>query len=373
VYDSTQQAVNAPNTGGLGFDVGGQISTSKSFRDSALSLSYRGEYRDYAPSFGGSGSNQNLNFIYTKRMGVRWTLSYHAIAGITSYGTTNYNFNGDTALNNPFSLTTRYVSSGITLAYRQTARLTYTVSGDFFLNRYTFPGATGVTGGIFSASARYMLTPRTSVAATYSHDQIWYQLGAGTSQIDGAFISGTHRFGKTWDVEVSGGASHVHTQGVFRQPLQIVVDGQRIIVIALVPYNTDKVVPTISGSVSKRFGEFTLRGLVTRGVNPGNGSYLTSSSTRIFGYLSRNFGRVSTLSVAGGYTTLESVAKTVNQSYSQDTFTIHYSRVLFPHISTNVSYNYYRYGSLLGFSGRSDNRLIFGVAFSTKSVPVTLF
>jgi hypothetical protein len=373
VFDTTQQAVNAPNTGGAGFDVGGAISSSKTFRDSALSLSYRGEYRDYGPSFGGTGTNQSLNFAYTKRMGLRWTLLFHTNAGITSYGTTNYSFNGDTALNNPFSLSTRYLASGVTLAYRQTQRLTYTISGDFFLNRYTYPGATGATGGIFSGSARYMLTPRTSLAATYSHDQIWYQLGAGTSQIDGAFISGTHRFGRDWDVELSGGASHVHTEGLFRQPAQLVVDGQTITVIELIPYNTTKVVPTVRGAITKRIGQYTLRGAASRGVNPGNGTYLTSSSTMISGYVSRNFGRLSTLTVAGGYTTLESIAKTITQGYSQDTFTVHYSRVLFPHISTNVNYSYYRYGSLLGFSGRSDNRFTFGVAFSTKSVPMTLF
>jgi hypothetical protein len=374
IYDSTQQAVNTPNGGGAGFDLGGALSASKTFRGASLSLTYRGEYRDYAPSFGGRGSNQNLNFLYAKRLGVRWTISLNTNAGITSYGTANYSFNSsDAALNNPFSLSTRFLSSGVTIAYRQTQRLTYTASGDFFLNRYTFSGATGATGGIFSGSASYELTPRTSLGATYSHDQIWYQLGAGNSQIDGAFLSATHKFGQTWVADVSAGASHVHTEGIFRQPISLVVNGQTISAIELIPYNTTEIVPTVRGSLSKRIGQFSLRGTVSRGVNPGNGSYLTSSSTMIAGYASRNFGRVSTLTLAGGYTTLQSVAKTITQGYSQDNLTVHYSRILFPHISTNLNYSYLRYGSLLGFAGRSDNRFTFGLAFSTKSVPLTLF
>jgi hypothetical protein len=208
---------------------------------------------------------------------------------------------------------------------------------------------------------------------TYSHDQIWYQLGAGHSEIDGAFLSATHKFGQTWIADLSGGASRVHTEGLFRQPVQLVVDGQTISGIVTTPYNTTKVIPTVRGSLSKRIGPYSLRVTASRGVNPGNGSYLTSSSTMVSGFVSRNFGRISTLTVAGGYTTLQSVAKTISQGYSQDNLTVHYSRLLFPHISTNLNYSYLRYGSLLGFSGRSDNRFTFGVAFSTKSVPMTLF
>ncbi len=374
IYDTTQQAVNAPNTGGAGFDVGGSVSGSKSFSNASLSLTYRGEYRDYAPSFGGKGSNQYLNLIYTKRLGIRWTISFRTNAGVTSYGTSSYSFNpSDAALNNPLSTSTRFLSSGVTLAYRQTQRLSYIFSGDFFLNRYNYSGATGATGGIFSGSISYELTPRTTLGLTYSHDQIWYQFGAGNSEIDGVFLNGSHKFGQTWVVDLSAGASRVHTQGLFREPVQLVVDGQTVSGIVVTPYNTTKVVPTVRGSVSKRIGQFSLRATASRGVNPGNGTYLTSSTTMIMGYASRNFGHVSTLTVAGGYSTLQSIANTISQGYTQDNLTVHYSRLLFPHISTYGAYSYLRYGSLLGFGGRIDNRFTFGVSFSTKSVPMTLF
>jgi hypothetical protein len=374
IYDTTQQAVNAPNTGGAGFDVGGSVSGSKSFSNALLSLTYRGEYRDYGSSFGGKGSNQNLNFIYTKRLGVRWTISFDTNAGITSYGTSNYSFNpSDAALNNPLSTTTRFLSSGVTLGYRQTQRLTYFITGRFFLNRYNFPGATGATGGIFSASAKYELTPRTSLGLTYSHDQIWYQFGAGTSQIDGGFLSATHRFGRDWLADISAGASHAHTEGLYRLPVMLVVNGQTLVGIETVPYNTTKLIPTVRGSLSKRVGQFNLTVTASHGINPGNGTYLTSSSTMIMGYASRNFGRVSTLTIAGGYSTLSSVAKTISQGYTQDNLTVHYSRTLFPHMATYGTYSYLHYGSLLGFSSRIDNRFTFGVAFSIKNIPMTLF
>ncbi len=374
IYDTTQQAVNAPNTGGAGFDVGGSVSGSKTFSNAALSLTYRGEYRDYAPSFGGKGSNQNLNFIYSRRLNYRWSVSFHTIAGVTAYGSTNYSFNpSQAALDNPFSTSTRFLSSGITLAYRQTQRLTYIFSGDFFLNRYNYAGATGSTGGIFTGAVSYELTPRTTLGLTYSHDQIWYQFGAGDSHIDGLFLSGTHKFGQTWEAELSAGASRVNAQGVYRLPVQFVIDGQTVFGIETIPYKTDKVIPVVRGSLSKRIGQFTLRATASHGVSPGNGTYLTSSNTMILGYASRNFGRISTLSIAGGYSTLSSVSKTISQGYTQDNFTVHYSRVVFPHISAFGNYAYLHYGSLLGFNARIDNRFTFGVAFSTKSVPMTLF
>ncbi len=374
IYDTTQQAVNSPSSGGAGFDVGGSVIGSKTFSDALLSFGYRGEYRDYAPSFGGKGSNQNLNFLYTKRLSTRWTISFNANAGETLYGSSSYSFNpSEGALNNPLSTSSRFLSSAITLGYRQTQRLTYTFTGNFFLDRYTYSGATGVTGGIFSGSALYQLTARTSVGATYSHDEIKYQYGAGNSEIDGVFLSLTHNFAQGWLANVSAGATRVHTAGNFRLPVQVVLDGQTISAIEIIPYNTTSVIPTVQAGLSKRIGQFTLTANVSRGVSPGNGTYLTSSSTSLRGLVSRNFGHTSILTFAAGYTQLQSIAKTLSQGYSQDNLTVHYSRILFPHISAFTSYSYLRYGGLVGFGARDDNRFTFGVAVSTKSVPMTLF
>ena len=373
-YDSTQQVVNSPNAGGPGFAVGGSVTGTKKFSDSSLSLTYRGEYRDYSGSFGGTGTNQNLNFAYTKRLGRRWNFIFQTNAATILYGSQYYSFNpSQPPLNNPLSNSTRFLQSTIGFTYRQTQRLTYDFTGSFFLNRYSYAGATGVTGGIFSGSATYQLSARTSFGGTYSHDEMRYQFGAGSSTVDGFFGTLSHRFGQTWLAHVSAGASRVSTAGEYRIPVSIVVDGQTITGIEIIPYNIQTVIPTVQAGLDKHLRAFDFGANFSHGVSAGNGSYLTSTNTSYLGHLSRNFGRVSSLTVSGGHAQLSSVAKAVQQGYSQDTFTAYYSRLVYSHVSAYGGYSFYRYGGLLGFGARNDNRFVFGISFSTKNVPLTLF
>jgi hypothetical protein len=71
VYD-TQPLTGANgqnvNQGGWGFDGGGGVDAYRHFRDGFLSLSYRGDYRDYQSTFFPSGTSQSLAFQYQKTL-----------------------------------------------------------------------------------------------------------------------------------------------------------------------------------------------------------------------------------------------------------------------------------------------------------------
>ena len=43
------------------------------------------------------------------------------------------------------------------------------------------------------------------------------------------------------------------------------------------------------------------------------------------------------------------------------------------HLSANARYDFVRYGTIGTFSTVSDNRFSFGVSYSSKSVPLTLY
>jgi hypothetical protein len=378
IYDSVEQNLNASSkTGGFGFEVGGGISASKSFSDSMLSLSYRGGYRHYPSGFGTSGPNQNFALIYGKRFGPRWTLLFNEAAGIMLYDTVAYNTNPSVPpLSNPFSPSTRFAQSSVTATYRQTQRLTYTATGTFFVNRYSSGslGQAGTTGGIYSGSVEYELTPRTRIAGTYTHDDFFYQGHAGTSHVNGASASVTHIFGRGWTARFSAGVSHVDTAGIYRVP--VLIDngsGQLVPGFVLVPYNTTKFIPTFGASLLHRFRILNVSVNALHGVNPGNGTFLTSSNTAVNGYASRAFGRTAILTAAASFSHLTSIAEGVGQSYSQTNITAFYSRVLFSHISGYASYSLIRYSSVTNFSASTDNRFIFGLSFSLRNVPFTLF
>ncbi len=375
LLDTSQHTLQSSNGVAGGIDVGGGVTASKHFSNSLLSLSYRGDYRNYSGGFSGSGTNQNLSLYYSRRLSNRWSLNLQEGAGILFYdnGYVNNFSGGQSAVqSNPFSPTTRFLSSGAVLSYRQSARLTYSVSGNFFLSRYSYPGAFGATGGIFSGSASYQLSSRTSIGGTYSHDNFYFQHGAGDSNIDGGFGTVDHLFGRNWSVRFSAGVTRAHTKGDARIPVVVIVGGQPVLVFVILPYDRTTSVPTIQGSLTHRVRSFSLTANVGRGVDPGNGTYLTSDHTFFNGGASRQFYN-SSLGAFYSYSRLTSISNNVSHSFTQNNFTVSYSRVVFPHISVNGGFQSLRYSSLATLGGSADNRITFGVAFSSKSIPLTLF
>ncbi len=377
VYDSTQQTLqNNNNQGGAGFSIGGGVTGTKTFSSSVLSVNYRGEYRDYASGFSGNGTDQYLTLLYTKRFGRRWTISLDESAGILFYSNAYFGNlspgGGGGVQTNPFSPTTRFLMSGITASYRQTQRLTYTVTGNFFLNRYSYPGSIGSTGGIVSASAIYQLTSRTSFGGTYSHDEFVFQHGQGNTHVDGGYANVSHRFGRTWLANASFGYTRAHSVGIITIPVQVIIGGQPVTGYVTGPYDTVRYVPTYTGNLSHTVGHFTLAVNGGHSVNPGNGTYLTSANTFFGGVVSRSFPK-SSLSASFTYSRLQSIANQVSSSYGQFFMNASYSRILYPHVSAYVAYQYDRYNALLQFGSSSLNRIIVGLNFSTKNVPMVQF
>jgi hypothetical protein len=276
---------------------------------------------------------------------------------------------------NPFSPSSRFLHSSVVASYRQTQRLSYTFSGSFFLNRYSYGGAIGTTGGIFSASASYVLTARTTIGGTYSHDNFYAQHNAGDTNIDGGFGTLTHIFGRDWRASISAGITHAHTSGIITLPVSVIIPGQGSVIIGYVtgPYDRKTNVPTVQGTISHKIGNYFVSGSAGRGVTPGNGTYLTSSHTYFGGTVSRKLDRSSTIAASFSYSRLSSIANQVMSGYSQTYFTTEYSRMILSHVSVFVSYSNMRYGSLGSFSANTNNRILFGVNVSTKSIPLTLF
>jgi len=173
--------------GAWGYTVGGGVTLARRLHDGDLSLSYRGDYRDYFNSSYGSGTDQNLSLLYDKRLSRRWTVSIPVSAGILLYGSGGYSFaTGAGSLVSPNSLSpeTRFVQTGVNLTYQQTKRLSYVFGGTYFLNNYNYSAAIGSTGVSGSGSVMYRLTGRTTLGATYSHSYYHYTQNAGQTSID---------------------------------------------------------------------------------------------------------------------------------------------------------------------------------------------
>ncbi len=376
VYDGNRAVLNSGQSGAgsFGFTVGGGVQAFHTFRNSVLSLSYSGNYTDYQGSGYGTGTNQNLSLVYSRRLGRRWNLGLVESAGIYRYGVSYYGQpNGATpALANPFSPVTKFLSSGISMSYKQTARLSYAIAGDFFLGRYSYPGAIGTTGVSGSGSVTYQFSGRTSVGGTYSHSYFAYQHNAGQADIDGGYFNISHRFGETWTANVSVGITRSDSSGIISVPVSVILNGQQVTGYAVGPYSLTRTTPSFQGSVSRQYRRVIITGSAGQVVSPGNGIYLASRNQFVSGSASYSLRR-SNISASGGYFHLTSLANAISTGYSTGSFGASYGYTLTRHIAANFRYDYYRYGNVYSYRGVGDNRLSFGLSFSSKSIPLTLY
>lgn len=377
VYDANGTLLGSGSGigGAGGFMLGGGVQAFHQFRDSELSLGYTLAYTHYQNGGYNSGFVQNLSLSYSKTLSRRWSLGLMESAGTYRYGVSYYGQpNGPTpAIANPFSPVTKFLSSGLFLTYRQTARLSYIFSGNFYLSRYSYPGAIGTTGGTGSGSVSYRLSERTTIGGTYSHSYFSYQQSAGQASIDGVYINLSHQFPQFWTVTLDAGLSRSNSSGIIRTPVNVIFGGQQITGYIVGPYKLDKLTPSVSGSVSRRLRRIVATASVGQGVNPGNGVYLASRNQFISGTVSYAPSNRSNLSASGGWFHLTSLANTVSSSYSTGSFGVSYGYTLTRHLSANARYDYFRYGGLGTLSSSADNRFTFGITFSSKTIPLTLF
>lgn len=377
IYDNNRALINGGQggAGSFGFSVTGGVQAYHRFRTSFLSLSYAGGYTDYQGSGYGSGTHQNLSLLYSRQLSRRWNFGLVESAGIFQYGVGYYGQpNAPTAaIANPFSPSTRFLSSGVSLGYRQSARLSYEFGGNFFLARYSYPGAIGTTGVSGSGSLVYRLTARTTVGATYSHSYYRYQQSAGQAILDGGYFNLTHQFGDFWTASLSVGITRSDSAGIIRVPVSVILNGQQVTGYAVGPYKLDKITPSVSGSVSRRFRRVLATVSAGQTVSPGNGFYLASRNRYISGTASYSMGRRANISASGGYFFLTSLSNTISSNYGTGSFGASYSYVVARHISANFRYDYFKYGNVSSLGGVGDNRLTFGVSFSSSSIPLTLY
>ena len=378
VYDSEPLTINgrSVNEGGLGFDGGGGAEAVKHFRNGFVSLSYRGDYRDYESSFYPSGTSQTLTLSVEKALTRRWTFSYFADGGIFLFGGTYFGAAPSEINNvqtNPFSTESKFLATGIAMTYRQTRRLSYVVNGTFYLNRYNIAGAIGSTGVTGSGSVLYRTTARTTVGGTYSHTYFTYQGGSGQANADTFVGTISHSFLGHWYASASAGVTRTDSSGIVRSPVLFLIGNNLVPGFVLGRYNTVRTFPSFQGTLSRPLRRSALTISGGQGIASGNGAFLASRNDFLNGYYSWRQSLRANLSFGGGYTHLTSVANNVAFSYSSGSFTAQYAYNVMRHLGANARYDYIRYGNFGTVGSREDNRLTFGIYFTSQSVPLTLF
>ena len=380
VYDSYAPIFNTStgqqqNSGSFGYSVGGGVSGYHAFRRATLALSYSGNYRHYNTSLFANGTDQNLALSYTRRLARRWTLGLSANAGNVLYGSGyigTASQGPNPVVTNPFSANTRYASTGVSLAYQQTRRLSYVVSGNFFLQRYSFVNAIGATGGSGSVGVNYRITSRSTIGVDYTASGFAYQAGSGDSRLNGISGSFFHQFPNHWFVTVAGGITHSNISGFISIPVSALTGNVGAGGFVVGQYKSSSNFPSFSGTVSRVFRRSQISASGGQSIISGNGFYLASRNQFLNGTYSKSFRRAN-ISFGGNWYRLKSAANTVAYTYSSGGIGASYGYQLMRYVACNFRYDYVRYGGLPPFNSITDNRLSFGFSFSSRSIPLTLY
>ncbi len=196
-----------------------------------------------------------------------------------------------------------------------------------------------------------------------------YQHSAGTLQADSYFLTLSHQFASRWNASISAGATRTNSVGTILLPVTYITNGQLVTGYLTGHYNVTTTFPSFSGSLTHNFHRTQLAVNAGQGITGGNGFFISSRNLFVNGFYSYSL-RGSSWGFGGTYTRYSRIANSVSTAFTTVSFVASYSKVLTRYFGTNVNYNLIKYPQ---FGGLSDNRITFGVFFSSKSVPITLF
>jgi hypothetical protein len=374
VTDSNGAYLGNRNSGAaFGEMVGGGASGYHQFSSGSLSVYYNGDYRHYNGSNYGDGTDQTLSIFYQKLF-KRWNFTAGEVAGQFFQGGTVYSaapgsVNPNTLVqNSPIATKTQYAGTTLSATYQQSLRLSYAFTGSYFLDRYNGVGSIGSNNFIGAFSTIYRLTRRTSISGNYSHSNFLYQHNGGSSNVDAGYLTLGHDFASHWTVSASGGITRANSSGTFRIP--ILIGDLQTPAYLIGPYHETNTSPYYQGTVTRfmRHTSVSLSG--GEAVGPGNGYFLASKVLSVNGYINYALRRAN-ISANGYMSRLSSVSTNITGTELTTGFGAAYAYNLIRHLGFNVRYDYMKYSTIQSLSVPSDNRISFGVYFTSKDVPLS--
>jgi hypothetical protein len=298
VYDSgltgvtTDQQGDIANVSGYGVELTGGISGVHSWKRTVIGLDYRGSYRHYTKQTYFDSSDQTLMFSLSHRLTRHITLTLQESAGIFSGGfglfglpqtvqfdpSTNYVPTTDFYDNR-----TAFLSTSANLIYQKSARLSFAFQGQGTLVRRRSSALYGVTGGSARADIQYRVSRRTTVGTFYGYTHYDYTGALSGADIHMAALSYATRLTKWWEISAYAGASRAETRFIQSVPLDPAIQ-------ALLGVTTGTQVaysilygPLASVRISRTFPRGVAYVSGDRGITPGNGLFLTSTTTSVTG------------------------------------------------------------------------------------------
>lgn len=326
VYDTGLSGVGLTAAGQLanlsspGIRVDGGISGYHSWRHTQIGLDYHGDMTSFQKATYYSNTNQSLMLSIKHQFTRHIYLNLRETGGIMNYGT------GENALSQAipfdpslsyvpvtdfFDNRTLYMTTQADLVIQKSARLSFDFGGDGFINRRRSSALIGVTGATARADAQYRLSRRTTIGANYLYSHFSFNHIFSSTDMHG--VAGTYGVQLTRWWEFTGYAGVMRMETKFIQDVPVDPTIAAIIGITESPEIVYSVryVPNLNARLSRTFQHGVAWAMGGHTVTPGNGLFLTSTSTTgSVGYTYTGLRRWS-LSGTFGYENADSVGNVI--------------------------------------------------------------
>lgn len=325
-----------------------------------LGVDYSGSYSHYSQG-GLNGGNNSLNLdyshVFSRRISFQFVESLQDLS--QNYSLENPTLAPGNSIANINLATSPNVqllnsqimqsSSGLSMTFRQTARLSYNVSTSYFIIGRT--EGVGMNGTQYSGDFNYRWTPKTTVGAYYSFTDYMFAHNISTSTSHTFGVIYSYAFSRRTQLQTRFGITRIETLAYSAVPLppplaQILGQGSVIINTYSLLKSSDISVQLVHDFRRSRTASIAY----AHGESPGNGIQLTSiQQTLSAGFSTSFFRRRLPVSVGGIYSTLipTSAANIVSVGnlgyYKSETLYVSFSRSLGEGFSAGTQFNYLRY------------------------------
>jgi hypothetical protein len=352
---TTGQNVGYQNVTSSSSSVSWYVSGRHAWKRDQLGLSYSGGYSGYLNNSNLSGINHALSLDYSHVVSSRITLSLVESGSEYSQNYTLENpvlepgasiANLDLAASPTTELVTgvtRQSSTQASMTYHQTARLSYNLSGSYFITGRT--QGVGMWGHQASGDVNYRLTAKATVGGYYSFTNYDYSHGVASSDshsVGGIF---SYAFGRRMQLQTRLGATRIESLAYSAVPLPLqlaAILGQATTIVNgySLHWTSD-----ISAQLVRDLGRNKTATIAyAHGESPGNGVLLTSVQQSISaGFSTALLRRRLPLSVGFSRSQLDSTSLAQITSSRSDTYYFSTSRPIGRSISGTFRFDHTSY------------------------------
>ena len=370
------------NDASFGIALAYGVSGMHSWKHTKVGLMYSGSFSHYAKSFYDGISSQSLQLSVTHQ------LTRHAVLSLNTsaiyYGSNRASpalpqtveFDPATTYlptNDFFDNRTIAFSTQPSLAIQRSRRLSFVVGGDGFLIRRWSSALYGVKGVGAHGDIQYRTGRRSTVGAMYSFIHYSFTGIYGSTN--------SHTLGATYSVILSRSTQFSAIAGASRYEnvfVQIVpIDPAIAAVIGISSAQRVTYLANVIPNLSARLSKVVPRGAIflnaSHGLNPGNGLFLTSTSTDVGGGYNYSGIRRWALSAGANYNNSTSQGNVLGQ-YGSYSATVSASRQVAPYTHGVLSFIARKYdsGNFKNYNKWSYS-VNLGLSFTPGDIPVRLW